>query len=302
MAENIRISSNRNIVSQFLSIFLFFGGIWTCDKYQKYGDWYSKLTIFLLLIQLLGCYIGFLNRPQIQNGLILLIEIVFHIYSFSLHCIIKVRKNDLYQFKLLFEGKHSASLDEEAVHLTTNLFQTITNSFFWMNLLFILVITIITSFIPFFVDIQFMDKYWSVYKLWFYCTNLGNNKFFLTFLCWNVDNYRKYILVNFVEAILLMIELFPSCAIIYFYVLAQVHFCSRMNVINNRIKRWFLDNEPNRRDESVMYKNLTEIIKYHQHLHRYAKQSLVYLELLFYEKSRGSRSRKYYFVIEYRIY
>lgn len=268
MVENIRISSNRNIVSQYMSVLLFCGGISTNNKHEKYANWYSRLTIFVIIIQLLGCYVGFLNRPKIEDRFMSSLEILFHIYSFSLNRIIKVCKNDLCLFKFRFGGKPSKSVDEEAVLLTIKSFQNIRYLFLWITLLPVFVLTIITSLMPLFIDINFTEKYLFVYQHWFYCTDSGNNNFFLTFLCWNVDNYGTFVIVNFVETILFLIELLSPYSSALFYILAQIYFFSKMKMINNRIKRWLHDKEPIRSDELIMYKNLTEIVKYHQHLYR----------------------------------
>lgn len=257
-----------NFVSKFLNVFLSSGGISVSRKYKKFELWYSFFITSVTMIQLVGSLIGFLNTSQMENKTEILIQIATHSFLFSQYWNIKMHKNNLRKFKCMFDGKFLDYMNMEAIQLTAELFEKIIFIISSLFGLFLLMIIIISFFVPFFVDFHFNEKYIYVMPQWFSCTDSKENNFPLTFLCLNIDSYNKYFLMNMVEVILLIIELFSYVNGFIFYALAQAHFKARFEIIIGRINNTFVDDKRIKIDDSTMCTDLIEIVKYHQYLRK----------------------------------
>lgn len=267
MTNNIiRVLFKRNVINHFFTILFFLGGITASDKYQKYGHRYSMLVTFIVVMQLLGCFVSFLNNIQVQNRINILLLVQLYVYTFSLHLIVKVFKNKLWKFKLIWDEKHWK--DEEFLSLTVDSFRNIILIFILTNVSIYFITLIIPLFIPLFTNINFQDKYLYIFPVWFHCFNIQRNNLFFKFLCFNVDNYRKYLIVNIMEFIMFFIELLPFFTTFLFYAMTQIYFSARVKIIIKQIENSFLGDEINKNDESTMYDDLIEIIKIHQRLHK----------------------------------
>ncbi|KAL6952541.1 hypothetical protein U1Q18_047676 [Sarracenia purpurea var. burkii] len=224
---------------------------------------------------MLGCSVGFTNAAELAHRVEIMIQVSAHIYFLSLHWIVKVNKKSLLVCAKHLRGD-SDHIGEEAAELTEVLFQKIIVVVLSVFVLFLSLIAFTSIFVPLVTDFDFKDKYIYVMPFWFTCTDSGDSYFPIKRLCWNIDSYFKYFVMNSMEIGLFSIEVFVYVTSFIFYVCVQAHTVAHVRIITAKIERMRREmfnyeeklahnSERERiRSDGIVCREFMEIVKYHQ--------------------------------------
>lgn len=229
------LSSRMKLVDTFLVLFLLSGGIIENPKYWKYESLYSFFITMVTVIEMLGCSVGFTNAAEVAHRVEILIQVSAHVYFLSLHWIVKWHKKSLLICAKHLRGEINDETGREAADLTETLFKRIIVVISSIFILFLSLIAFTSIFIPLVTDFDFKDKYIYVMPFWFTCTDSGINHFPVKFLCWNIDTYMKYFIMNSTEIVLFQLEVFVYITSFIFYACVQAHTKAHLMVIERKI-------------------------------------------------------------------
>ncbi|KAK7602652.1 hypothetical protein V9T40_006626 [Parthenolecanium corni] len=279
----------------FFDSLLLSGGIAPHEKYKSFEIPYAIFINCVFFVSVLGCIVGFVNRPEIGNRMEILLQMSSHLYFASLFWMLKLNRHQLKNFIRNFHSTHShlpAIYSHRISELTVKFFE---NSMKVVLIIFslFLVLASISLVMPLFVDFDFNDKFIYVMPFWFMCSDSKENRFPVPFLCWNIDTFYKYALVNGIIITLFNIELFAYFTTFAFFCFTQAHFKAHLRVILKRINnlsgvgysQYYTEeiislpvlpcHEPMSRHEDLVTRNsdlnfleFVQIIKHYQYLRR----------------------------------
>lgn len=227
-----------SVLENFFNLLLLSGGIAPREKYNFFEIPYAIFINSIFFVELLGCIVGFLNTPEISNRTEILLQMSSHLYFTSLFWVLKLNRHELKNFIYYFHHTDEhvrATLSQEIRRLTVTFFLNSMKELLTVFCLFLVLVASISLVMPLFVEFNFNDKYIYVMPFWFVCSDSGDNYFPVPFLCWNIDTFHKYVLMNGIVVTLFNIELFAYLTTFAFFSFTQAHFKAHLQVILQRI-------------------------------------------------------------------
>lgn len=294
------------LVDTFLYLFLLSGGIIENEKYKRFESLYSAFITSVTIIEMLGCSVGFTNAGEVSHRVEILIQVSAHIYFLSLHWIVKWHKKSLLICAKHLRGEVTDDMGREAADLTEILFQRIIKIISSIFILFLSLIAFTSIFIPLVTDFDFKDKYIYIMPFWFTCTDSGKNHFPIKILCWNIDTYFKYFVMNGTEIILFQLEVFVYITSFIFYACFQAHtkahlmvICRKIDQIGHHMDKYIKQREsqgPSRLNRSkhgdlvcaqdeIVCDEFTKVVRYHQFIFKYVSSTFRGVEIEFYNRN-----------------
>lgn len=261
------------ILPIFFNLLYLSGGIAPAPKYKFLEIPYSIFISCVFIVQILGCIVGYLNTPELSSRMEILLQISSHVYLTSLHWVLKLNRRRLQTFIAHFQHSDhwSPSSSDRISRLTVTFFQNSLKVDLTAFCLFLVLISFVSLAAPLFMDFTFDDKYIYVLPFWFNCDISGQNKFPVPFLCWNIDSFSKYAMINGIAVALLNVELFSYLTTFAFFCFTQAHFKAHLQAILERIGKLeaaqsdMIHGGPQRTDDDFTLE-LVKIIKHHQYL------------------------------------
>lgn len=218
------------------TIFLASGGVFINPTYRKYELPYSLFFTGWMLTAVLGSTVGFLNFPATEERIEILIQIISHTVMLALHWAVKCNKVRLLTFvRHLNDQNCSQYKDWNAVGLTEKFFKKIVYAKMVIFVFFIFLVCFISLVTPFLVDLDFKDNTVYVIPFWFMCNSSRKSKLPASFLCWNIDQKWKFVIMNMAQTILFVTEV--SCYVMSFafYAFFQCFIIAHVIVMKNTI-------------------------------------------------------------------
>lgn len=228
------------IKSHFLdvlcTIFLASGGVFINPTYHKFELPYSLFFTGWMLIAVLGSTVGFLNFSATEERIEILIQIISHTVMLALHWAIKCNQVRLLTFVRHLNNQncpHYKNLN--AIGLTEKFFKKIVYVKMVLFVFFIFLVCFISLVTPFLVDLDFKDNTVYVIPFWFMCNSSRKSKSPASFLCWNINQKWKFVMMNMAQTVLFITEL--SCYVMSFafYALFQSFIIAHVIVMENVI-------------------------------------------------------------------
>lgn len=264
------LRAERNISTYLKTkIFLASGGIFTLSPENRtYEILYSVAYTIVTLFHLTGIIIGTINIAEFQDKMESVTHIVACLLSLSLHWGIKYHRRSL--FKFLDQLQKLNTSHDKVVWRSENLFSkiasVITTTFYMFYVIFIA-----SSFLKVLSDGNLNSKTAYVVPAWYECATTFNDTswYWQNSLCWNIDNYFKYVIVNSTASFLETFVLIPHLTTFLFYAYVIFFLHANVEVMKQKIQTLFeiLTAQAVRKDDAAF---ITD--KYGQIVKQFAKR------------------------------
>lgn len=175
----------------------------------------SKLygIVFLVtdIVVFLGEIIAFLNRDTVQDRIEVLYTTNAVIFALFLYLITKNHQKVLHQFLSAITKSHSSDddLQLQALRLTVNKVEKIIPKIAIIMLCFLTPISVGWCLIPFLTEVDYRNKNYSILPYLFQCTDNGDNRFPVKFLCTKRESLFEFILYNLLVTFFAFYSVFP---------------------------------------------------------------------------------------------
>lgn len=230
-----RVQKTFSFSSTFMRALLISGGIIQPPHRRVYEIIFSLVVTLILILVFLGSAVGVLNALKFQEKIATIIIMFASLTDLSLHWCVKKHRNPLLRYVQEIQYDGFEKVIAEATLLSENFFREKATKIlllFYPVYGFVVVASLINTLI---VHDDFTNQSAYVMPHSFMCTNSKIEYLWITFLCWNVDSYTQYVVLNLLEFGVSILMHLPYVLTATFFVLIQQYLKAHAEVIKDRI-------------------------------------------------------------------